>query len=270
MFEGTVHAREWISAATVTWMINELITSNDSLVSNLTATYEWNIIPVINVDGYEYTWKIDRLWRKTRKPVNRRCKGTDPNRNFDIYHNRTLAFPCSELYPGPRPFSEKETNQFAGFVANLHNLVGYFSFHSYGQLLMMPYGYTNRHLDNYEVLYEIGKKAIKSLSARFGTQYQIGTVNEKIGKIFRLEIYLKNSNNLVELNFNYLNILGVVAGSSVDWVKDKLNSNLTFVYELRGGRYGFELPASQIIENSSEVFDSIVTIMYEAQKKGIA
>lgn len=65
--------------------------------------------------------------------------------------------------------------------------------------------------------------------------------------------------------------IDIVSGSSLDWVKDTLNPNLTYVYELRDtGENKFELPASQIIENSLEVFDSIVTIMKEAQKRGLA
>jgi hypothetical protein len=36
------------------------------------------------------------------------------------------------------------------------------------------------------------------------------------------------------------------------------------------GAYGFNLPASQITENSIEVFASIITILQEGQKIGIA
>jgi hypothetical protein len=65
--------------------------------------------------------------------------------------------------------------------------------------------------------------------------------------------------------------IAIASGTSIDWVKDKLNPNLTYVYELRDtGENEFELPASQIIENSLEVFDSLVTIMKEAQKRGLA
>ena len=30
--------------------------------------YDFYIIPVLNPDGYEYTWNGNRMWRKNRKP----------------------------------------------------------------------------------------------------------------------------------------------------------------------------------------------------------
>ena len=63
----------------------------------------------------------------------------------------------------------------------------------------------------------------------------------------------------------------IATGASIDWVKYELKTNVTFEYEMRDvGAYGFNLPASQIIENSIEVFASIITILQEAQKIGIA
>lgn len=52
VFEGTMHAREWISTATTTWMVNELLTSTDAEVQELARNYEWHIFPVTNPDGY--------------------------------------------------------------------------------------------------------------------------------------------------------------------------------------------------------------------------
>lgn len=65
--------------------------------------------------------------------------------------------------------------------------------------------------------------------------------------------------------------IDIATGASIDWVKYELKTNVTFEYEMRDvGAYGFNLPASQIIENSIEVFASIITILQEAQKIGIA
>jgi len=47
---------------------------------------EFVIIPVLNVDGYVYTWTNDRLWRKNRRPppAGGTCYGIDLNRNYDV------------------------------------------------------------------------------------------------------------------------------------------------------------------------------------------
>lgn len=56
MIEGGIHAREWISPATVTWIINEFLTSNDADVRFMAETFVWHIFPVVNPDGYVFTF----------------------------------------------------------------------------------------------------------------------------------------------------------------------------------------------------------------------
>lgn len=53
--ESTIHAREWITVATATYLLNELLTSNDPENRYLADNYDWVIVPVVNVDGYVYT-----------------------------------------------------------------------------------------------------------------------------------------------------------------------------------------------------------------------
>lgn len=83
--EANIHAREWISSATATYLINELLTSTDAGVKRLAESYTWYIIPVSNPDGLEFSHTNTRLWRKTRSPNSgSTCIGTDANRNFDF------------------------------------------------------------------------------------------------------------------------------------------------------------------------------------------
>ena len=47
-------------------------------------TYNIYVLPLANPDGYEYSTKFARMWRKTRSDnTNSNCKGVDPNRNWD-------------------------------------------------------------------------------------------------------------------------------------------------------------------------------------------
>lgn len=83
------------------------------------------IVPVLNPDGYEYTWTTDRLWRKNRRPGGVRtldnvdnCNGVDLNRNYDTNFGGTgsSSNQCSHLYAGPSALSEPETQAVANLL----------------------------------------------------------------------------------------------------------------------------------------------------------
>lgn len=60
--EANIHAREWITSATATWLLNELLTSTDPIVQVLSNEYDWIIVPIVNVDGYIYTQTVNRFF----------------------------------------------------------------------------------------------------------------------------------------------------------------------------------------------------------------
>lgn len=56
--QGGIHAREWISPATVTYFLQQLVnkyTAGDAEVTELLTYFDIYIVPVLNADGYEYT-----------------------------------------------------------------------------------------------------------------------------------------------------------------------------------------------------------------------
>lgn len=53
--EGGIHAREWISPATVMYILHQLLTSTNSEVRALAESHDWYIFPSFNPDGYVYT-----------------------------------------------------------------------------------------------------------------------------------------------------------------------------------------------------------------------
>lgn len=54
LIDGGMHAREWISISTALYCIMQL-TENYDVNKNLLRNYDFVIVPVVNIDGYEYT-----------------------------------------------------------------------------------------------------------------------------------------------------------------------------------------------------------------------
>uniref|UniRef100_A0A1E1VZW2 Zinc carboxypeptidase A 1 n=1 Tax=Pectinophora gossypiella TaxID=13191 RepID=A0A1E1VZW2_PECGO len=249
MIEGGIHAREWISPATVTWIIKEFLTSTDADVRFLAETFVWHIFPVANPDGYVHTFTNDRMWRKNRNPANFvSCSsnndlgnGIDLNRNFDFLWMTTGASqnPCDQTYAGPSAASELEAQAISNYVLQLKrdsNLLYYFAFHSYSQMILIPYSHVSGldvlEVDNYGDLYEIAIRGAQKLTEKHGTAYTVGTSAE---------------------------ILYEVSGSSFDWVKGIAEVPIVYLFELRDiGEFGFLLPAEQIIPNSEEIVACLV------------
>nr|QEI22872.1 putative zinc carboxypeptidase [Oryctes rhinoceros] len=237
--EAGIHAREWITNAVSTYILNQLLRSSDSRIRAIAQYYDWYFFPSVNPDGYEYSHTTNRMWRKTRTPYGS-CYGADPNRNWGYRWNTGGAStnPCSDTFAGPNPFSERSTSTLSQFFTGISSqTVAYISFHSYSQLLLIPYGHTTQNLDNYAELKQVGDRAAAALASRFGTRYTVGNI--------AATIY-------------------VATGGSMDWAKGTYGTRITYTYELRDqGRYGFVLPADQIIPTGQETLDSFVVIFEE-------
>lgn len=64
--------------------------------------------------------------------------------------------PCSETFAGSEAFSETETKTISDYISTIsENLHAYIGFHSFSQLLLIPYGHSNAHVENYEELVRI-------------------------------------------------------------------------------------------------------------------
>lgn len=160
--DGGMHAREWISPATVTYIINEIVEGHEDLPQHMRDT-DFYILPVANPDGYEYTFTSDRLWRKNMRQHGRQCPGVDLNRNFGYQWGGkgTSASPCAQTYRGATAFSEPETAAIRSYVTKLGGkyLRGFISFHSYGQYILFPWGYESIYTQDYSDLNRVAREA---------------------------------------------------------------------------------------------------------------
>jgi len=239
--DGGIHAREWVSPATVTWMLMELV-ENDANHADLTQNLDWYILPSHNPDGYAYSRDHKRLWRKTRSDHGSilLCKGVDANRNWGFHWNEggSSGDKCSDTYHGPEAFSEVENRNVRDFILTIKDkLVFYNTLHSYSQLILLPWSYTDTPPDNYAELLEIATLGADSLHDTHGETYEVGCIPC---------------------------ILYVASGGSLDWVMGEAGVQFSMAMELRDtGTYGFLLPPSQIIPTAEETWAFHVTVIRE-------
>ena len=130
---GGQHAREWISPATVLYLSYKLLIqcSKDVSVGWLLNNTEFLITPLQNPDGYEYSRKYDRYWRKNRRVNADGSIGVDLNRNWDEHWGVYGASrdPNSETYMGTRPHSEPEVAAVADWLLRVPNRYAGIDFH---------------------------------------------------------------------------------------------------------------------------------------------
>jgi carboxypeptidase T len=160
LFVGLHHARELMTVEVVLYLMHYLLDGYgvDSRVTHLVNDREIWIVPVLNADGHVYMEGQYPLpiWRKNRKPTGiSGCTGIDINRNYgyewgcDDFGSSPSA--CAEDYRGDRPFSERETQAIRDLVLDdAHNFTMALSYHSYGQLVLFPWGYTNDHTEDHD------------------------------------------------------------------------------------------------------------------------
>ncbi|GAA5890508.1 hypothetical protein JCM8208_004896 [Rhodotorula glutinis] len=240
---GTQHAREWIAASTVLYLAHDLVapdargkTPHHKLLNSV----EFTFIPVVNPDGYVYSWDHDRLWRKSRQPVGspspslsstaKTCYGIDLNRNWGKEFQRgTRPNPCSDSYPGREAFESVELQALKSYLLDDDNHVdAFFDVHSFGQMLLFPYSYScDVRTADEENHYEAVLQAAKALKGVHGRQFETGSV---------CEISLTSP------------------GMSLDWTYASAKIRWSFGAELRdGGVFGFLLPPSQIRPSGEEM-----------------
>jgi carboxypeptidase T len=146
---GCHHAREWIAVEVPFLLAKELVERADEApIAGWLESGEIWVAPMVNPDGHEHSRTEARLWRKNRRRNADGSFGVDPNRNYG-YMWGTLDIPTSshvpsdETYVGPRAFSEPETQAVRDLVG-CERFAGVITYHSYSQLILYPWGYTEK------------------------------------------------------------------------------------------------------------------------------
>lgn len=240
LFNGCQHAREWISVMVPVYVADRLVRDydTDAAVQALVDSAVFYIVPIVNPDGYQYSWDEDRLWRKNRRPNGGGSFGVDNNRNWGYQwglDSGSSSNPNSQVYRGPAPFSEPETQRMRDFIVAHPDILAHIDFHSYSQLVLSPWGYVaaappSPHDATFDALNQAMAAAMFDLH---GQTYVGGPIGSTL----------------------YL-----ASGGSVDWSWGD-RGIFAWTIELRDtGEFGFLLPADQIVPTCEEAFAAVVAL----------
>uniref|UniRef100_A0A182QA66 Peptidase M14 domain-containing protein n=1 Tax=Anopheles farauti TaxID=69004 RepID=A0A182QA66_9DIPT len=230
---ANLHAREWAAMTAAIYIIHELILDSDSYPE--AGQLQWIIIPMPNPDGYEYTRLEDRIWRKNRTPQANNAVGVDLNRNFgfqwEMLMNAVDDNPREETYRGTGPFSEPESRVIGKVLRDHADATLFLDMHTYGQYILIPWGYTDEPAPNAEKARAVAKAGSEAI---FNNVYKVGTPGELLYK---------------------------VSGSSLDYC-NSIGIKVCIAIELTQG--GFEISPQEIIPYGTEAFAAVQAMALEA------
>jgi carboxypeptidase T len=242
LINGTQHAREWIATAVATCIADRLLDGYDrdpAIRAFVDHTQLW-VVPVVNPDGYQYTWSTDRYWRKNLRDRH----GVDLNRNFPIGFGGTGSSGSkrSEIYRGAHAFSEPESIALRD-LARRERIALHIDFHAYGQMLLYPWSYTGTPAKDRDRMAAIGDRMASVMVAAHGTPYRLSSA---------IEFY-------------------PAAGTMMDWMYGEVGA-LSYAIELRprwpGGAPGFVLPPEQIRPTCDEGLAAVLALRAAARAVG--
>ena len=178
---SSVHAREYTPAELNT-RFAEYLVENYGLDPDATWLLDYHEIHLLlqaNPDGRKKA-ETGLLWRKNTNenycsPTSN-DRGADLNRNFEFQWGccgGSSGSECNELYRGPSPASEPETQAIQDYVrgqfpdqrgldlsapAPITTTGVFLDVHSYGELVLWPWGFTSATAPNSTALQTLGRK----------------------------------------------------------------------------------------------------------------
>lgn len=240
LFNGCQHAREWATPMTVMYLADRLIegATSDPRVAAILQRSAVYVVPVVNADGYAYSWAstANRLWRKNRQPNTDGSVGTDTNRNWGYGWGGVGAstVPSSDTYRGTAAFSSPEAAALRDFYLARPQVLASIDFHSYSQLLLWPWGWTDALCPEDAAHRAVGGAMRDAIAANSGLAYSAGPIYTTIYP---------------------------ASGGAVDWSYGD-QGVLSYTIEVRDtGTYGFVMPPAEILPNARENHDAALAMM---------
>jgi len=233
-FTFTLHAREWITTMSGVFAVESMIARAKADPSWL-AGMEVVLVPVANPDGFDYSIKTDRFWRKNMAPKPKgwfSCAGVDLNRQWAKDwggRGSTSTRSCSDVYVGTAAMSEPEIMALDTLVKETP-LTVHVDVHSFSELILESWSYTKAPHPRRAEFDDLGGKMTAAIKAVHGVDYPHGD-----------------------------NLLYEASGVFSDYTTTQ--GALGFTYEARPGKNagigGFAPPVSDILPCAEEILEGL-------------
>lgn len=174
---SAIHAREVITPLILMNFADLLLEGygTDTRATNLLDSREIWFQLNVNPDGYAYNEERDPggggMWRKNKFRFNNQLFGVDINRNFPYMwgfdDEGSSPDMSDETYRGPSAGSEPETQAIMSFI-NSREFRSVMNYHSYSNLVLLPWGYTYERPPNYDVYFAFGTYLNETLGWQVG------------------------------------------------------------------------------------------------------
>src|SRR5262245_18680602 len=146
LYIGTQHAREWLATENTRRLLHYFVDKygTDPVATELVNTRALWFVVVANPDGYQYTFDVERLWRKNLRDNDgdgaiTAVDGVDPNRNFPEHwrydEEGSSSLLTSETFRGTGPASEPETQAMCRLAKAIRPKM-VVNYHTYGNLIL--------------------------------------------------------------------------------------------------------------------------------------
>lgn len=146
--------------------------------------------------------------------------------------------PCDQTYKGRSAGDSPEIKALVSHMTSVkdrQNIAQYIDFHSYGQYLLSPYGYTSNVPANSNAQVALANRSVAAIQAVYGTEWTTGPSGAT---------------------------LYPTTGSSVDYAFDVAGADYAYTYELRDkGENGFVLPPSEIRPVGIEMLEGVKVLL---------
>jgi predicted deacylase len=183
LLSALMHGVEVVGSLTLLEVVRQLGDRSNDIASRLLEEAHFVVLPVVNPDAFVANMakvaRGERAWQRCN------ANGVDLNRNFAHLTTKRLYHPFSGSrfrksphYFGPHSFSEPETRAVHAVAMETRPVLS-LAFHSFGNLILYPWAYTdqeNPRAEEYRAIAEVMSRAMKRTPYRAKQARQLYSV----------------------------------------------------------------------------------------------